>query len=175
MIISCCCLQMTPQYRSSSTGASPLARTQQQSGSPLSPAVAASSLSLPCFLPIPESQPVLPALLRRLLQQGAVREALALAARHEGGPHFRRSLEWLLFTTLDLEAPKCKLGGSRLSTGGRTHHNVARPGGANPAGAAELAAYTGVLGRQGKVRDVPLLVLHTIRLLIKTHSLLQIV
>jgi hypothetical protein len=33
---------------------------------------------------------VLPALLRRLLSRGACAEALALARRHEGGPHFGR-------------------------------------------------------------------------------------
>ncbi|KAI8472364.1 MAG: RIC1-domain-containing protein [Monoraphidium minutum] len=62
-------------------------------------------LAMPCFHPAPESQPVLPALLRRLLLKGASAEALALAKRHEAGPHFARSLEWLLFTALDLEGP----------------------------------------------------------------------
>lgn len=60
----------------------------------------------PCFYPIPESQPVLPCLLRRLLQRGSIQEALTLAKRHERGPHFTRSLEWLLFTTLELETSK---------------------------------------------------------------------
>jgi hypothetical protein len=45
---------------------------------------------LPSFHPAPESQPVLPALLRRLLLKGAQAEALALAKRHEAGPHFAR-------------------------------------------------------------------------------------
>ncbi|GAX78137.1 hypothetical protein CEUSTIGMA_g5579.t1 [Chlamydomonas eustigma] len=57
----------------------------------------------PCLHPIPELQPVLPCLLRRLLQRNAFAEALTLARRHEHGPHFMRSLEWLLFTTLEME------------------------------------------------------------------------
>jgi hypothetical protein len=84
---------------------------------------------------------VLPALLRRLLQQGALPEALALATRHEGGPHFRRSLEWLLFTTLDMEAGKCKPLAAAKHV----------PGAAAVAG-VQAAAFSGVLGRQGKVR-----------------------
>jgi len=117
-----------------------------------------SSMSLPCFLPVPESQPVLPALLRRLLQQGALPEALALAARHAGGPHFKRSLEWLLFTTLDMEGSKCKpgragtaaVGPSPGSNGGwQQQQQQQQPlhvlqGSMAPAGA-------GFLGRQGKV------------------------
>lgn len=70
------------------------------SGSSRGAAVAACA-QLPCFAPVPESQPVLPVLLRRLLQRGAAAEALALAQRHRRGHHFTRSLEWLLFTTLD--------------------------------------------------------------------------
>lgn len=44
----------------------------------------------------------------RLLQRGAMAEALSLAQRHERGPHFARSLEWLLFTALeyDTSGPK---------------------------------------------------------------------
>ncbi|GFR46890.1 hypothetical protein Agub_g8533, partial [Astrephomene gubernaculifera] len=64
---------------------------------------AASAAQLPCFHPIPESQPVLPCLLRRLLQRGAFPEAVSLARRHARGPHFARSLEWLLFTALDID------------------------------------------------------------------------
>ncbi|KIY92766.1 hypothetical protein MNEG_15196, partial [Monoraphidium neglectum] len=67
------------------------------------PAHGEPPLAMPSFHPAPESQPVLPALLRRLLLKGAQAEALALAKRHEAGPHFARSLEWLLFTTLDME------------------------------------------------------------------------
>jgi hypothetical protein len=88
-----------------------------------------SPLTLPSFHPAPESQPVLPALLRRLLLKGAQAEALALAKRHEPGPHFARSLEWLLFTTLDLE------GGGDKKKGGR-----------------EAATARGALGPIGKVR-----------------------
>ena len=59
---------------------------------------------LPLLHPVPESQPVLPCLLRRLLQKGgAFEEAVSLARCHESGPHFMRSLEWLLFTALELE------------------------------------------------------------------------
>ena len=53
---------------------------------------------------VPETQPVLPCLLRRLLQQGREKEALTLAMQHSHAPHFARSLEWLLFTSLELNA-----------------------------------------------------------------------
>lgn len=139
-------MQASAHLQASSDPATPAA-AQQQLRSSLSSA-GAHSPSLPCFVPIPESQPVLPALLRRLLQQGALREALALAARHEGGPHFRRSLEWLLFTTLDMEAPKCKPRRDRRDN----QQNVALPAAAN---AATAGAYAGVLGRQGKVGHKP--------------------
>ena len=56
----------------------------------------------PCFHPLPESQPVLPCLLRRLLQKGKTQEALSLATSHSQAPHFARSLEWLLFTSLEI-------------------------------------------------------------------------
>lgn len=56
----------------------------------------------PCFQPLPESQPVLPCLLRRLLQKGKAKEALSLATAHSQAPHFPRSLEWLLFTSLEI-------------------------------------------------------------------------
>lgn len=63
--------------------------------------------SLPCFHLVPESQPVLPCLLRRLLLRGAYKEAKLLAQRHqELGLHFSRSLEWLLFTSLEYEGEK---------------------------------------------------------------------
>ena len=58
--------------------------------------------SYPCFHPLPESQPVLPCLLRRLLQKGKAKEALSLATSHSQAPHFARSLEWLLFTSLEI-------------------------------------------------------------------------
>ena len=53
---------------------------------------------------------MLPCLLRRLLQQGKPSEALTLAQRHASAPHFPRSLEWLLFTALelDIEQPQRK-------------------------------------------------------------------
>lgn len=53
---------------------------------------------------VPETQPVLPCLLRRLLQQRRGKEALALALQHATAPHFARSLEWLLFTSLEINS-----------------------------------------------------------------------
>ncbi|KAF5828400.1 RIC1-domain-containing protein [Dunaliella salina] len=53
----------------------------------------------PSFHPVPESQPVLPCLLRRLLQ---------------AGPHFSRSLEWLLFTALENQPSSKKKEASAL-------------------------------------------------------------
>lgn len=58
----------------------------------------------PCtgFYIQPESQPVLPCLLRRLLEQGRSNEAIQLASAHSGDAYnFSRSLEWLLFTALE--------------------------------------------------------------------------
>jgi hypothetical protein len=126
-----------------------------QGSLPAAAAAAASSsnsLSLPCFLPVPESQPVLPALLRRLLQQGALPEALALAKRHEGGPHFKRSLEWLLFTTLDMEGSKCKPGKAGLAAAdaGGWQQPRQQPLHVLHGG---MGAAAGVLGRQGKVSE----------------------
>jgi hypothetical protein len=80
-------------------------------GMALQPSLPGLSPPLPCFHPVPESQPVLPCLLRRLLQKGALAEAHALARRHESGPHFHRSLEWLLFTALEMESSKPLVGG----------------------------------------------------------------
>uniref|UniRef100_A0A383V6J0 RIC1 C-terminal alpha solenoid region domain-containing protein n=1 Tax=Tetradesmus obliquus TaxID=3088 RepID=A0A383V6J0_TETOB len=139
-------LQPSSPKRRSSTGAAAATKQQQQQQ------LAARALPLPCFLPVPESQPVLPALLRRLLQQGALPEALALAQRHEGGPHFRRSLEWLLFTALDMEAGKCKAlpaGQQHGSSSSSGWGQQAVPGSAAVAG-LHPAAFCGVLGRQGK-------------------------
>lgn len=118
-----------------------------------SAASSSSSLALPCFLPVPESQPVLPALLRRLLQQGALPEALALAKRHEGGPHFKRSLEWLLFTTLDMEGSKCKPGkvAAAAATAGSSGGWPQQPLHVLQGGMIAAGAAVGVLGRQGKV------------------------
>ena len=59
-----------------------------------------SSLSL-SFHPLLESQPVLPCLLRRLLLHDKFYDALALADLYSHRPHFLRSLEWLLFTSLE--------------------------------------------------------------------------
>lgn len=114
-----------------------------------------SALALPCFLPVPESQPVLPALLRRLLQQGAKLAALALAKRHEAGPHFRRSLEWLLFTTLDMEGSKCKPGKQSVASSAvdSTSSGTAPQQALHvlQMGSSASGAAAGVLGRQGKV------------------------
>ena len=77
------------------------------------------------FHPHPESQPVLPCLLRRLLEQGRAADALELALRHSRGPHFARSLEWLLFTTLesDADAPKESLTNLSHSL---SQHNISQ-------------------------------------------------
>lgn len=56
-----------------------------------------------CLVPVPQSQPVLPCLLRRQLQHAHFRSARRLARLHQHGPHFSRSLEWLLFTSLDFD------------------------------------------------------------------------
>ncbi|WPT12892.1 RAB6A-GEF complex partner protein 1 [Picochlorum sp. SENEW3] len=53
------------------------------------------------FTPLPESQPVLACMLRRLLRKDRFKDALALADMYSHRPHFSRSLEWLLFTALD--------------------------------------------------------------------------
>uniref|UniRef100_A0A061S7S9 Protein ric1 n=1 Tax=Tetraselmis sp. GSL018 TaxID=582737 RepID=A0A061S7S9_9CHLO len=74
----------------------------QKSGS-RSAGHALAHASYPLFNPCAESQPVLPCLLRRLLQKGAFDEAVVLARRHERGHYFPRSLEWLLFTCLEIE------------------------------------------------------------------------
>lgn len=68
---------------------------------------------------------MLPCLLRRLLQQEAEGEALALARRHALGRHFGRSLEWLLFTTLDQEGSKPRR--SRTSYGNYAAAAAATP------------------------------------------------
>lgn len=65
----------------------------------------------PSFHTIPESQPVLPCLLRRLLQRDATHEARALALRHAASPHFTRSMEWLLFTALEAAVEAAGGGG----------------------------------------------------------------
>lgn len=66
------------------------------------PSTSYAHAQYPCFHPLPESQPVLPCLLRRLLQKGKAQEALSLAISHSQAPHFARSLEWLLFTSLEI-------------------------------------------------------------------------
>lgn len=74
------------------------------------------SASLPCFSLIPDTQPVLPCLLRRLLQRGAEQEARLLAKKHQKlGLHFSKSLEWLLFTALEIEAGATKTSNKRSS------------------------------------------------------------
>jgi hypothetical protein len=117
------------------------------------------SKSPPAFSlhPHPESQPVLPCLLRRLLEQGRAADALELATRHSRGPHFARSLEWLLFTTLeaDADAPKdvvarrVRFASPKASTAEERRH-VFEPTarGASPVGrvVAMKAAIRGVAG-----------------------------
>ncbi|GIL70747.1 hypothetical protein Vretifemale_1461 [Volvox reticuliferus] len=87
----------------------------------------ASAAQLPCFHPIPESQPVLPCLLRRLLQRGAFQEAVSLARRHARGPHFARSLEWLLFTALEIDTSTSSLARPTASTAKRAGGTIAAP------------------------------------------------
>lgn len=53
---------------------------------------------------LPKTQPVLPCLLRRLLHRERQQEAYTLARSHAEAPHFARSLEWLLFTSLEIDA-----------------------------------------------------------------------
>ena len=53
------------------------------------------------FAPVAERQPVLACLLRRLLLNNRLEEALQLADSYSQGPHFARSMEWLLYTALD--------------------------------------------------------------------------
>ena len=55
---------------------------------------------VPCFDIMPKAQPILPALLRRLLQNESLQEAMELAKYASARPHFFHSLEWLLFTVL---------------------------------------------------------------------------
>lgn len=40
------------------------------------------------------------------LPQGKPQEALTLARAHSRAPHFARSMEWLLFTTLEMDAER---------------------------------------------------------------------
>lgn len=75
----------------------------QKSGARVGLATPLSHANYPLFHPMAESQPVLPCLLRRLLQKGAFDEAVVLARRHARGHYFPRSLEWLLFTSLEIE------------------------------------------------------------------------
>eukprot|EP00850_Spirogloea_muscicola_P003181 SM000012S25443 [mRNA] locus=s12:1087565:1095716:- [translate_table: standard] len=58
---------------------------------------------MPCFEPIPKAQPILPCLLRHLLQRNKIDEAVELAQLSADRPHFSHSLEWLLFTVFDAE------------------------------------------------------------------------
>jgi hypothetical protein len=53
------------------------------------------------FAPVAERQPVLACLLRRLLLNDRLEEALQLADSYSSGPHFARSMEWLLYTALE--------------------------------------------------------------------------
>lgn len=40
------------------------------------------------------------------MAQGKPDEALTLARAHSQAPHFARSMEWLLFTTLEMDAER---------------------------------------------------------------------
>ncbi|GJP42311.1 hypothetical protein CLOM_g1893 [Closterium sp. NIES-68] len=62
-----------------------------------------SCAEMPCFEPTPQAQPILPCLLRHLLQRNKMEEAIQLARLSATRPHFSHSLEWLLFTIFDAE------------------------------------------------------------------------
>jgi hypothetical protein len=70
-------------------------RTHKRRGQCANPALSID------FAPIAERQPVLACLLRRLLLNNRLEEALQLADSYSQGPHFARSMEWLLYTALD--------------------------------------------------------------------------
>lgn len=55
---------------------------RMQKSSVIGPSATLSHANYPLFHPMAESQPVLPCLLRRLLQKGAFDEAVVLARRH---------------------------------------------------------------------------------------------
>ena len=81
---------------------------------------------------LPETQPVLPCLLRRLLHQERQQEAYALAKRHAQAPHFARSLEWLLFTSLEINADSHPLTRQGQSEAERRQKCRSRPEGGRP-------------------------------------------
>ena len=86
--------------------------------SPLTPLSEPHSLR-PCApLPLCHPESLTPTPLPRLAQRGAFAEALSLARRHEHGPHFMRSLEWLLFTTLEMESSHKPVRGGGEGRGG---------------------------------------------------------
>ena len=87
-----------------------------------------------CLLPVPQSQPVLPCLLRRLLLQGNGRGARLLAQHHQCGPHFSRSLEWLLFSSLDHDfgAARSASGSAELLHHANSPAHMARSGANGP-------------------------------------------
>ena len=80
-----------------------------------------------CLQPVPQSQLVLPCLLRRLLQQGDHKGAQLLALHHQRGPHFSRSLEWLLFTALDRDYCALSSAGSTPAAASANGHAAAQP------------------------------------------------
>lgn len=74
--------------------------------------------SLVDFAPLPESQPVLACLLRRLLRSEKFKDALFLADLYSLRPHFPRSMEWLLFTSLEMNAKQQEERGLSLEEAG---------------------------------------------------------
>ena len=70
------------------------------------------------FAPLPESQPVLACLLRRLLRREKFQDALYLADLYSLRPHFPRSMEWLLFTSLETNAKQQEESGLPLDEAG---------------------------------------------------------
>ncbi|CAI5978654.1 unnamed protein product [Closterium sp. NIES-64] len=85
-----------------------------------------SCAEMPCFEPTPQAQPILPCLLRHLLQaqpilpcllrhllqRNKMEEAVQLAHLSATRPHFSHSLEWLLFTIFDAETSRSVQSGA---------------------------------------------------------------
>ncbi|KAK3260394.1 hypothetical protein CYMTET_30647 [Cymbomonas tetramitiformis] len=71
--------------------------------------VSSSSGTFNCFDPTLSTQPILPCLLRHMLQRGALAEALVLARSTADSTHFSHSLEWLLYSVLQAEVAASSL------------------------------------------------------------------
>ena len=77
-----------------------------------------------------------------ILLQGRVAEATSLARRHSHAPHFSRSLEWLLFTSLEFNADDAPSPAKPLPPGALEphQHSPERPRRGATAGSLLLAA-----------------------------------